>query len=249
MPLLENFERQGNYLFKHRGIMPLVIIIPGLAIVLNSRFALQDIFQTQWHRFYELFCLLICMAGLFIRSVTVGHVPAGTSGRNTANQVADHLNTKGMYSVVRHPLYLANYLMWLGICLRTYNFWYTIIVSLFFWIYYERIMFAEEQYLRKKYGSEYLEWASRTPAFIPNLSLWKPWESRLNYRKIFRQEKTGLLVIFFMFWIIEAISEWDFKNRNFNESYWTAGLVASIVFYITLKVLEKKTNLLSDPVV
>ena len=32
-----------------------------------------------------------------------------TSGRNTHDQVADSLNTSGIYSIVRHPLYVGNF--------------------------------------------------------------------------------------------------------------------------------------------
>ena len=60
---------------------------------------------------------LLTLSGLALRAYTVCTTPKGTSGRNTARQVADHLNTKGIYSVVRHPLYLANYLIWAGILL------------------------------------------------------------------------------------------------------------------------------------
>ena len=36
-----------------------------------------------------------------------------TSGKNTAKQIAESLNTSGIYSVLRNPLYLANFLNWL----------------------------------------------------------------------------------------------------------------------------------------
>src|SRR4030095_3531295 len=84
-------------------------------------------------------------------------------------QVAEQLNTSGIYSVVRHPLYLGNYLMWIGIVLFTKNFEFVIIVSLLYWIYYERIMFAEERFLEKKFGESYLSWSLKVPAFIPAL--------------------------------------------------------------------------------
>ena len=59
--------------------------------------------------------------GLGIRVFTVGFTPKNTSGRNTAEQIADVLNTSGIYSMVRHPLYVGNFFMWLGIGLLTQN--------------------------------------------------------------------------------------------------------------------------------
>lgn len=246
MPLLENFEKQGNYLFRHRGIVPLAILIPGLVLIYYSKTEFQLIYQTTWHKFFELACLLLCLTGFFIRVITVGYAPKGTSGRNTNMQIADKLNITGLYSIVRHPLYLGNYLMWVGICLRTFNFWFTIVVSLLYWIYYERIIFAEEQFLRNKYGDEYLQWASKTPTFIPRFSLWKKSLLHINLKKILRQEKTSFLVLFFLFFSIEFISEWELKTIFRNEWYWTFGLILGVVTYLVLKFLQYQTGLLND---
>ena len=42
--------------------------------------------------------------------------------------------------------------------------WLPVIYSLAFWIYYERIMFAEEAFLRQKFGETYRRWAATTPS-------------------------------------------------------------------------------------
>jgi len=75
-----------------------------------------------------------------------GYAPRGTSGRHTLRQEAKRLNSSGMYSLLRHPLYLGNALMWLGISLFVHVWWVVVISMLIFWIYYERIMFAEEEF-------------------------------------------------------------------------------------------------------
>jgi len=57
--------------------------------------------------------IALSMFGFIIRAIAIGTTPKGTSGRNTKEgQVAESLNTKGIYSMVRHPLYLGNYFMW-----------------------------------------------------------------------------------------------------------------------------------------
>ena len=97
----------------------------------------------------------------------MGFVPKDTSQRNTGRPQAAALNTTGLYSLVRHPLYVGNYLMWLGVALFTGAWWAPVIVSLVFWLYYERIMFAEEEFLRRRFGGDYTAWASTVPAFLP----------------------------------------------------------------------------------
>jgi protein-S-isoprenylcysteine O-methyltransferase Ste14 len=87
-----------------------------------------------------------------------GYVPRGTSGRNTRWQVAETLNTTGMYSIVRNPLYLGNFIIVLGILLFVQVWWIVVIGIVGFWFFYERIVFTEEGFLRRKFGTVFLEW-------------------------------------------------------------------------------------------
>lgn len=55
-----------------------------------------------------------------------------------------------------------------GAFLRSARF--TVIFILVYWLYYERIMFAEEQFLRRKFGEKYDEYSSKVyPLFRLNL--------------------------------------------------------------------------------
>ena len=62
-----------------------------------------------------------------MRFYTVGTTPKETSGRNTNQQVAAVLNSTGMYSMLRHPLYLGNYLIWVGLSIATFNLYFVMI--------------------------------------------------------------------------------------------------------------------------
>ena len=221
-------------------------MIPGLCLTYYSHSIAHPGYETLGHQVYKVLCLTITLFGFGIRIMTVGFVPPGTSGRNTEQQIAEKLNTSGMYSVVRHPLYFGNYLMWVGVCMRTYNIWFTIIVSLFFWIYYERIMFAEEQFLRKKYGEAYLKWASSTPTILPNFRNWTRPIYPFNLKKILRQEKTGLLVIFTLFFLLELVEQWNIRTLFTVQFNWTMAFLLSLFVYFLLKYLIHSTTLLND---
>jgi protein-S-isoprenylcysteine O-methyltransferase Ste14 len=70
----------------------------------------------------------------------------------------------GAYSIARHPIYFGNFFIGLGFALYCASFWVVAVFVLLFWVYYERIMFAEEEFLRRTFGKAYESWAARTPA-------------------------------------------------------------------------------------
>ena len=92
----------GNRLFRWRSYLPLALVPLAL---LALREAGAPAGGTQ---LWRLGCLGLSLVGFAIRCVTKGTVPKGTSGRNTKRLKAAALNTTGMYSVVRHPLYLGD---------------------------------------------------------------------------------------------------------------------------------------------
>jgi len=185
MALQEQFENSGQWLFRWRSYLPLA----GIAMVL---LALRE-YEYPGHsekldHIWEVICLCVSFFGLAIRSYTIGHTPKNTSGRNTKRQVADALNTTGIYSVVRNPLYLGNFFMFLGVALFPHLWWLTLIFVLAFWLYYERIIFAEEAYLRTKFGAEYLDWAERTPVFVPRFRNYQKSNLPFSLKNVLRRE-------------------------------------------------------------
>jgi isoprenylcysteine carboxyl methyltransferase (ICMT) family protein YpbQ len=185
--------------------------------------------------------------GLIVRIITVGYTPANTSGRNTANQVADTVNQLGIYSTVRHPLYVGNFLMYLGLAMLTHNIWFVIIYILVFYLYYERIMFAEEQFLRKKFGTQYTEWASKTPAFWPRFSQFKKADLYFSWRKILKKEKNGLAAMFALFYIFFLLRNYIINGKiDFNLSFWMVSTILSLVLYLILKYLKYNSNILNE---
>ena len=160
MALLQSMERQGNFLFKYRGQFPVVLFLLAVPFIYFTDYNII----TEKVQFYSIsIAVFLSVIGFLIRFYTIGTTPKGTSGRNTKEQVALALNSTGMYSMLRHPLYLGNYLIWIGIAITTFNLYFIVIMSLIFWLYYERIMFAEERFLERKFGDAYLSWSNNLP--------------------------------------------------------------------------------------
>jgi steroid 5-alpha reductase family enzyme len=189
------------------------------------------------------------LSGLLVRIIAVGYSPANTSGRNTTEgQVADTVNTTGIYSTVRHPLYFGNFLMWLAIALVTKDLWFILAFTLAYWIYYERIMYAEETFLTEKFKDQYIDWANKTPAFIPNISLWTNPIETFSIKKVLKKEKNGVFALFLL--LAAAFSWMDYlKNGSILPIGKTWSIYAAIttgVIYLVLKVIKSKTSLLNE---
>ncbi len=243
MALQEEFEASGNWLFRWRGQLPLILVAICLAALRQYEYPGHS---ETWDAVWEVVCLLVSFIGLAIRVFTVGHTPQRTSGRNTREQVADTLNTTGIYSVVRHPLYLGNFFMGLGVALFAHLWWLTLIYVLAFWVYYERIMYAEEAFLRKKFGEAYLRWAAATPAFIPRFRNYVTPDYPFSVRKVLKKEYDGLLQVIVLLFLFEVAGDLVVERKFEVDTYWMVLLGGAIVVWAILVVLKKKTTLLNE---
>jgi protein-S-isoprenylcysteine O-methyltransferase Ste14 len=162
MSFNNSLEHIGNQLFRYRGFVPVLFAIVAFSIQI-----IDSSERTHFGSIEEVAYFLVVL-GHLIRALTVGHRSMHTSGRNRSHQVAEVLNTKGMYSIVRHPLYLANILIWVGWTTLLSISWLIVAATIVFVVYYLFIMYAEEQFLRRKFGEEYERWHRRTPRLIPN---------------------------------------------------------------------------------
>jgi protein-S-isoprenylcysteine O-methyltransferase Ste14 len=249
MALQEEFEKQGNILFIYRSYFPLIILLFGMILFIQKEMnpEMFILSNTPYELLYEIGALIIGLLGLAVRIYTVGHTPKNTSGRNTKEgQVADTLNTTGIYSVVRHPLYLGNFLMWLSPAMLTGNFWFIIVFCLIYWVYYERIMFAEEQFLRGKFGEDYLKWSENVSAFIPRLKNFQKANMPFSWKKVVKKEKNGLFALFLIFTVFDIIGERIHNTDNYNY-FLIAMCILTGIGYVILKYLKMKTQLLDEP--
>lgn len=246
MALQEELEQQGIWLFKYRGKIPVLVLLIGAILYFQTKIYPETFFieETAYEIYFEMFCLLVSLFGLSIRIYTVGHTPKNTSGRNRNEQIAETLNTSGSYSIVRHPLYLGNFFLWMGPALLTGNFWFIIAFCLFYWVYYERIMFAEEQFLRRKFGSVYTDWAGNIPAFIPSFKRYKKSELKFSWIKIIKKEMGGISGIFILFSVFDIVGHRIQNQTNYNY-FIIIPCTLSLIFYFIMRFIKKKTTLLN----
>lgn len=245
MALIEEFDKSGNWLFRGRSYFPLVLYVMAAAVIGFE----EDSHFPLFNQTFAWICISVSLLGLVIRAITIGYTPRGTSGRNTKEgQVAEVLNSTGIYSTVRHPLYLGNFFMWLGIIMYVGNHWFTLVCCLMYWIYYERIMFAEEFFLRGKFGQVYLDWAAKTPAFWPALGQWVSPSWSFSFRNVLKREYNGFFAIFLSFVLIDVLKNYihiGFTNwQGLLAPFWLYSFIFSFVVFIALRSLKKYSRIL-----
>jgi len=243
MALREEFAKTGNWLFRYRSYFPL-IIVPLLVIALRDSKYLEREIGTTYGYIWEGFCALVSFTGLLVRCMVIGYAPKRTSGRNTEHQKAETLNTTGLYSVVRHPLYLGNFFIFLGMVLFVQVVWFAIFTVLSFWLYYERIMFAEEEFLRGKFGDTFLEWAEKTPAFWPRFRNWQQPALTFSFRNILKREYTAFFLIIASLTMLDAAGD-IFTGRELKmDEVWSTLFIIGLVVYLVLRTLRTRTRIL-----
>ena len=144
--------RAGAVLFRHRGWLP----VPFLLVPLLADGVME---ATNWVLGFVLIIL-----GEAIR--LAGVAAAGTVTRRRSRTV-QRLVTYGIFAWMRNPLYVGNFLIWIGFTVISGVLWFIPVAVLLFAIEYTLIVRYEEGVLESIFGAEYLAYKHRTSRWIP----------------------------------------------------------------------------------
>ena len=144
--------RIGAILFRNRGWLP----VPFLLVPL---LAPGDMSVRSW----AIGAVLI-VVGELVR--IAGVAAAGTVTRRRSRNV-QRLVTYGIFSWVRNPLYVGNFLLWLGFGVGSAVWWFLPLAVALFAVEYTFIVRYEEGVLESIFGREYLDYKARTPRWFP----------------------------------------------------------------------------------
>jgi protein-S-isoprenylcysteine O-methyltransferase Ste14 len=144
--------RIGALLFRNRSWLPVpfllvALLAPGHATVVN------------W-----LAGAVLIVIGEWIR--LAGVAAAGTVTRRRSRDV-QRLVTYGIFRWVRNPLYVGNFLIWMGFVVISGVLWFLPIAIVLFAIEYTLIVAYEEGVLESIFGREYLDYRKTTPRWFP----------------------------------------------------------------------------------
>ena len=239
MLLKDQLPHSGSWLFRWRSYLPVLFL--GFLATQFADYS-HPLDSERADLALEAGCLLVGFLGLAIRAHVVGHSPGRTSGRNTKTQIADVLNTTGLYSLTRNPLYVGNLLMWIGAAMFFHDMTVVLITISAFWLYYERIVAAEESYLESHFGSAYTDWAARTPVFLPKLTGYVRPELAFSWRTVLRREYSGMFGLVSTLFVLEVLGDVASEGTWHIEPLWAALMGMATVVYMTLKLTKRRTT-------
>jgi protein-S-isoprenylcysteine O-methyltransferase Ste14 len=142
----------GAILFRHRGWLPLLFL--GVPLVLPGSTS-----PFRWE-----VGLALVVIGEAIR--LAGVAAAGSVTRRRSRNV-QRLVTYGIFAWCRNPLYVGNFLIWMGFVTISGVLWFLPIAIVLFAVEYELIVRYEEGVLESTFGREYIEYKNETPRWLP----------------------------------------------------------------------------------
>lgn len=145
--------RIGARLFRMRSWLP----VPFLLLALFSR---SNATTVNW-----IVGALLIVPGELIR--LAGVAAAGTVTRRRSRDV-QRLVTYGIFGWVRNPLYVGNFLIWMGFVVISGVPWLVPLAIVVFALEYYFIVAYEEGVLESIFAREYLAYKKTTPRWIPN---------------------------------------------------------------------------------
>jgi protein-S-isoprenylcysteine O-methyltransferase Ste14 len=154
------FER---HVFFYRGYMQGLFF---LALVLYVwLFPRSGQYEDGWlDTMANVIAVITLILGELIRIWAVSHAGKCTRSRHLKAPV---LVTTGPYAFVRHPIYIGNFLIGLGMVLLSEALVFIPVFLLLFVCLYDAIVSEEEKFLSQKFGAEFERYRSRVPKYFP----------------------------------------------------------------------------------
>jgi len=135
--------------------------------------------------------------------------------------------------------------MWLGIALFAHMWWLVVIYVLVFWIYYERIILAEEAFLKDKFGDVYVRWANTTPVIVPDVRHYTKPELPFSLRNVLRREYNGMFAVIVVMFLLEMVGEVFAGGSVDVDGGWLILLVSGFGVWVVLRSLKRHTTVLN----
>lgn len=174
------------------------------------------------------FGLAIALSGAAMRIVAVGFSKPSTSGRENFLKAGD-LNTSGLYSVVRNPLYVGNFLIYNGVLAAYASPAGLALFNAFFLVNYHFIIRAEESFLEGQFGEGYRIYKARVPRAIPRPALYRRNDYPFSAAKAVVRER-GTTFYWVFFYAVALLVKQYRLNDGVIEHFWWHAVPVLLLF-------------------
>ncbi|MFQ5719995.1 MAG: methyltransferase family protein [Acidobacteriota bacterium] len=165
MPARGPMIRLGHFAFRRRKYLFPLVFLPIVALTTRGLLLGSDRFD-MW---LDIAGVAVALCGQALRGAVIGLAYIVRGGRS-GKIAADGLVTTGLFAHARHPLYVGNILVVIGLLLILNSIPGYLVVLPFFLITYASLVLAEEDFLRGRFGAEYDDYHRRVNRFVPSLS-------------------------------------------------------------------------------
>ncbi|MBU4404270.1 MAG: isoprenylcysteine carboxylmethyltransferase family protein [Candidatus Aminicenantes bacterium] len=222
--------RLGKFLFRFRSFTPLPLIL--------LTFLFFKPLSPSW--LWTAIGLAAAFLGEGIRVHCVGYAGSGTSGRESYLK-ADSLNTSGLYSLTRNPLYWGNGLIFAGLLIVYAQPLALAIFIVFLFLQYHFIVLAEESFLREQYGPDYEDYSRRVSRWLPLSGPYSPPGRPFDLKKVVFKENDSCFNLLLTALLILAWKESFFSGRVRQPLFFAGAALILILIYAWIKILKKKS--------
>ena len=138
----------------------------------------------------------------------------------------------GPYALVRNPMYLASFLMGLGLVILVLEWVWIPLYFVFFALWYWPQIVNEQKWLEKKYGTAFIEYKKTTPCFFPKVRSIMEFNGQrsIPLKGVWIKKEWNTIVI----WVIVAFATEGYGDIK---SFGIASFVKELVFLIMVIIL------------
>jgi protein-S-isoprenylcysteine O-methyltransferase Ste14 len=144
--------RIGAVLFRNRSWLPVPFLVVPLLVPGRQT-------VSGW-----IIAAALIVGGEIVRLLGVSAAGAVTRRRSRDVQ---RLVTYGIFAWVRNPLYIGNFLIWMGFVVGSGVLWFLPVAIALFALEYTLIVRYEEGVLESIFGAQYVDYRARTPRWLP----------------------------------------------------------------------------------
>ncbi len=233
-----------TWLFRFRWFVPLLLVPLAILAALQADTTGVHLGRSL-NNGWEILCLLIVLGGLAIRALAVGFSP-GAHGRAADSE----LPSRGIYSIVRYPLFLGTYISLLGVSLLPGAIWFVLVMSALFFIWYGRLVQQTETALAQRFGDAYRQWAARIPMFVPNPMLWRRPGGSFSLSRVLQRERNDFYFLVAGFVGLELACDILGEHQPVRQwlredAHWVLLLVIATLLYGAIRLLSPRSEALA----